>query len=296
MQFAIYVPIFGPFGDARMVSELARMTEQAGWDGFFIWDQLTGFGAENAEETGADNVVDTQVALTAIALATQHVRFGALITPLARRRPAKYAREALSLDRLSHGRLICGVGLGASPEEFEDLGDSGDAKVRAAMLDESLEVITGLWSQHPFSFSGQHYHVENALFLPAPVQKPRIPIWTAGTWPNKAPFRRAARWDGVFPMWAEAQGSEMMPPEEYARLIAFIKSERRSDAPFDVVCAGATPTDLHHANAIVKPYAEVGATWWVENVSPWGYGGIAPDGSWQVDAMRERITAGPPKP
>ena len=230
MKFGIDVPIFGPYGDARALIDLARDAEQAGWDGFFIWDQITGFGA--------DNVVDTQVALTAIAMSTERVRLGILITPLARRRPAKYAREALSIDHLSNGRLICGVGVGNSKEEFADLGDDEDAKTRAEMVEEALQVITGLWSQQPFSFEGKYYHIEDAKFLPKPVQQPRIPIWMGGTWPLKAPMRRAAQWDGVFPLWREQSPGKMMPPEEFVKLIAFIKSERNSDAPFDVIHGG----------------------------------------------------------
>src|SRR3954471_20708366 len=104
MKFGIDVPIFGPYGDVNVLVDLAQEAERAGWDGFFIWDQITGFGA--------DNVVDTQVALTAIAMSTEKFLLGSLITPLARRRPAKYAREALSIDQLSNGRLVCGVGVG----------------------------------------------------------------------------------------------------------------------------------------------------------------------------------------
>ena len=291
MKFGIDVPIFGPYGDPHIIIDLARETEQAGWDGFFIWDQITGYGA--------DNVVDTQVALAAIALNTEHIRFGSMITPLARRRPFKYAREALSLDRLSNGRLICGVGLGNSKEEFEDLGEGGDLKLRAEMLDESLEIINGLWSQQPYSFQGKHYQIENATFLPKPVQQPRIPIWVAGTWPLKGPFRRAARWDGVFPLWSEQSTEKMMPPEEFVKLIAFIQKQHQSNAlsnaPFDVVHGGHSPADPTQAAEIVRPYAEAGVTWWLETIDPWTFGGDTPAETWPLDAMRERIKQGPPK-
>jgi alkanesulfonate monooxygenase SsuD/methylene tetrahydromethanopterin reductase-like flavin-dependent oxidoreductase (luciferase family) len=284
MKFGIHVPIFGPYGDLQMLIDLARDAEQAGWDGFFIWDQITGFGA--------DNVVDTQVALAAIAMSTRQVKIGALVTPLARRRPAKYAREAMTLDQLSNGRLICGVSVGNSKEEFADLGDGEDAKTRAEMLEEALAVITGLWSQQPFSFEGKHYHIENANFLPKPVQQPRIPIWVGGTWPLKAPMRRAAQWDGIFPLWGE---ESPMPPEEFVKLIAFIKRERQSDAPFEVVHEAYSTNDPLKAAEIVRPYAEAGLTWWLENISPWSFGGDAPAETWPLEAMRERITQGPPK-
>lgn len=285
MKYGVYIPIFGPFGYGRVIIDIAREVEAAGWDGLFIWDQITGFGA--------DPVVDPQVALTAIALNTERIRFGILITPLARRRPHKYAREMMSLDTLSNGRLICGVGLGASSEEFEDLGEQADLKVRAAMLDEALEVVTGLWREPSFSFDGQYYHIQNSAFLPKPVQKPRIPIWTAGVWPGKAPFQRAARWDGVFPLWREGGLEGMMPPEEYPELIDHIFSQRQTDAPFDVVHGGKTPGNPEHAAEIVEPYAEAGVTWWMESISPWTYGGD--DQNWDTPAMRARINQGPPQ-
>jgi alkanesulfonate monooxygenase SsuD/methylene tetrahydromethanopterin reductase-like flavin-dependent oxidoreductase (luciferase family) len=279
--------MFGPFGDAQVLAELAKMAEDAGWDGFFIWDQITGF-------TENDTVTDCQVALAAMALNTQHIRFGALITPLARRRPQKYAREAMALDRLSGGRLVCGVGLGNSPEEFEDLGEPAGLANRAEMLDEALDVITGLWTGEVFNYSGKHYSVKNAAFKPTPLQTPRIPVWVAGVWPKvKAPFRRAARWDGVFPLWG-GEPSGDMPAEEYRKLIDFIRAERKSDAPFDVIHTATTP-DPAQAAEMLRPYTDAGVTWFLESVSPWSYGGIAEDRSWNVPPMRARIAAGPPK-
>ncbi len=287
MKFGVDVPNFGPYGDAQVLADLARAAEQAGWDGFFIWDQIT---------TGnPQNVADVQVALTAIALATQRIRFGAMITPLARRRPFKYARESAALDRLSNGRLICGVGLGGSKDEFDDLNEASDPKVLAALLDEGLTIVNGLWTGKPFSFHGMHHRVEQAQFLPTPVQSPRIPIWVAGTWAIKAPFRRAARWDGVFPLWRDQRFDNMMPADEFPKLIDFIQSQRTTDAPFDVAHWGITPGDADQAAGVVQPYADAGVTWWMENVSPWVYGGIAADGSWNTDAMRQRILQGPPK-
>ncbi len=287
MKFGVDVPVFGPYGDARVLADLAAAAEAAGWDGFFIWDQITGYTAEK--------VADVQVALAAIALATQRIRFGALITPLARRRPVKYAREAAALDRLSNGRLICGVGLGNSTEEFEDLGEPADLKQRAAMLDEALVIVNGLWTGKTFSFHGTHFTIRNATFQPPPVQQPRIPIWVAGTWPLKAPFRRAARWDGVFPLWKEQRFDNMMPAEEFPKLIEYVRSQRADDTPFEVAHWGISPGSPARAAAIAQAYARAGVTWWLENISPWPYGGIGTDDSWPVEAMRARIVQGPPK-
>ena len=105
MKFAIYVPNFGPFGNARVLADLAREAESAGWDGFFIWDHVIWSSPEEQP------VVEPWVALTAIAMATERIRIGPIITPLPRRRPWQVARQAASLDQLSGGRLILGVGV-----------------------------------------------------------------------------------------------------------------------------------------------------------------------------------------
>lgn len=186
MKFGIYLPNFGTYGDVRALANLARDAEQSGWDGFYIWDHIAG---EHMP------IVDPWVGLAAAALQTERIRIGTTVTPLPRRRPWKLARETVSLDHLSGGRLTLGVGIGLGQAEWNDLGEQTDLKQRGAMLDEGLQVLTGLWSGEPFSFSGQYYQVKEAHFLPKPVQQPRIPIWVGGFWPNKAPFRRAA-WAG----------------------------------------------------------------------------------------------------
>jgi alkanesulfonate monooxygenase SsuD/methylene tetrahydromethanopterin reductase-like flavin-dependent oxidoreductase (luciferase family) len=176
MQFGIHIPPFGPFSDLRALADFAAEAEQVGWDGFFLWDDVT----FNPPVT----LADPWIALAAIALRTQRVRIGPLVTPLPRRRPHKLAREVITLDHLSAGRLILGVGSGGGADEFDNLGEASDAKVRGSMLDEGLEVLSGLWSGEPYSFEGAHYHVKAAHFLPRPVQVPRVPIWVAVVWPS----------------------------------------------------------------------------------------------------------------
>ena len=161
VNFGIDLPTYGEFADPRLLASLAREAEDAGWDGFFLYDQV-------APERPLP-LVDPWIALTAVALATTRLRLGTLVTPLPRRRPWKLARETVSLDHLSGGRLILGVGLGVSPEEFDDLGEEADLRTRAAMLDEALIVLTGLWSGEPFSHQGTHYTVRAAQFLPPPA-------------------------------------------------------------------------------------------------------------------------------
>ncbi len=277
MRFAIDVPNFGAYADPRTLAALAREAEDAGWDGFFIWDHI--------QVGWPDPVADPWVALAAIAAATSRVRLGPLVTPVFRRNPWKLAREAVSLDYLSNGRLVLGVGLGDDIfTEITTFNGSLDNRVRAAMLDEGLAVLTGLWSGAPFSFAGSHYVVRETTFLPTPIQQPRIPIWVAGMWPNKPPFRRAARYDGVVPISTDIE--HPLPPDEVRALIIYIRSHRITDVPFDLVCSGETTADSVRAREIVAPYAEAGATWWLESVLPW---------KTSFADFRARVVAGPPR-
>jgi alkanesulfonate monooxygenase SsuD/methylene tetrahydromethanopterin reductase-like flavin-dependent oxidoreductase (luciferase family) len=273
MRFGIDLPTTGDYADVRLLAELAVEADRCGWDGFFVYDQV----ASEAPEP----LVDPWIALTAIALATNSLRLGTLVTPLARRRPWKVAREAATLDRLSSGRLVLGVGLGAGAAEFDDLGEAADPRQRAAMLDEGLAILAGLWQGEPFDFAGHHYSLRRAHFLPTPHQQPRIPIWVGGIWPNVAPMRRAARWDGVFPHFRDG----MMPPDELGQLVTFVMSERQRDTPFDVVLRNKIGDIAENREAaLVKEYAAAGLTWWL----------IGTECAPTVEAMAQRIRRGPP--
>jgi alkanesulfonate monooxygenase SsuD/methylene tetrahydromethanopterin reductase-like flavin-dependent oxidoreductase (luciferase family) len=218
-----------------------------------------------------------------------------MITPLARRRPWKLARETVSVDRLSNGRLILGVGLGDPVQwDFGFFGEVTDAKTRARRLDEGLDILTGLWSGQPFSYQGEQYSMKEVTFRPTPVQSPRIPIWVGGWWPNKLPLRRAARWDGVCPI--KRDGS--ITPAEWRELLGYIQKHRTNLTPFEAVHSGATPGEYtREAAALVESYAEAGVTWWIEPVDPWRFGWSF-EVAWAPEAtvlMRERIQQGPPK-
>lgn len=251
-----------------------------------------------------DEIADPWIALTAIVLRTERIKLGPMVTPLPRRRPWKLARETVTLDHLSGGRLILGVGIGDFAQEFANLGEAAEHSVRAAMLDEGLEVLTRLWSGEQFSHHGTFYHLDDARFEPTPLQQPRIPIWIGGSWPNKAPFRRAARWDGAFPQRPDLNFHEQLAPEAMAAVHDFVQSQRTSDAPFDLVHFGITPgRDRDADRATVAAYADVGVTWWVEHIvptrwrsweGPWPLIPGAGDG-WPLDEMRARILAGPPR-
>jgi alkanesulfonate monooxygenase SsuD/methylene tetrahydromethanopterin reductase-like flavin-dependent oxidoreductase (luciferase family) len=271
--YGVNVPNFGDYHNPRVLVELATSAEEAGWDGFFIWDHLE----------GEASFCDPTVALSAIALQTSHIRLGAMITPLPRRRPWKVAREMVSLDHLSGGRLIMGVGLGNPPTEYSKFGEEQDTRIRAKKLDESLDIIKGLWSGKSFSYDGKHYQLEDVTFNPKSVQEPRIPIWVGGFWPNRAPFQRAARYDGVYPA---ANWPDTLTPTHLRTIQEYIGRYRRTESPFDVVVGGSTPSDREKGAEIVDPWIRAGATWWSEDINGWR-------GS--LDEMKERIKQGPPR-
>jgi alkanesulfonate monooxygenase SsuD/methylene tetrahydromethanopterin reductase-like flavin-dependent oxidoreductase (luciferase family) len=194
LRFGLFFPQFDELADPARLAELAAVAEEAGWSGFFLWDHML------ARPGMA--VCDPWIAMAAIAAATREIRFGAMVTPLARRRPWVMARQAVALDLLSGGRLVIGVGLGDDGwKEFSSFGDAPDPRERRVLLDESLEVLRRLLSGQHVEFDGERLHVHSTPFLPRPVQDP-LPIWVAGRWPNRAPLARAARMQGCFPIFA----------------------------------------------------------------------------------------------
>ncbi|MBV8694707.1 MAG: LLM class flavin-dependent oxidoreductase [Chloroflexi bacterium] len=269
-----------PGGDLSTLIELASEAEDAGWDGVFYWDAIC------IEAAGL--MYDPWIVLAAMATRTTRIRIGAVLTPLSRRRPWKVARETVTLDHLSNGRLILPVGLGALDDGgFAKVGEATDRKVRAQLLDESLEILTGLWSGQPFSFHGQHYHVEEMTFLPPPVQSPRIPIWVVGVWPRMKSMQRALRYDGLLPNKMPDDGE--ITPADIQAMKTFIARERSSATPFDIVWEGETPGENHgQASDIVRPWAEAGATWWME--TRWGTWSSS-----REQQVRTRIRQGPPR-
>jgi len=276
MQYAFDLPNFGPYADPRVLADLAHLAEEAGWDGFFIWDHI--------QVSWPDAVGDPTVQLAAIAMATKRIKFGPMVTPLPRRHPWKLAREAMTLDNLSGGRFILGIGLGGNWfNELSTFGYPADDVVRAEILDEGLAVVAGLMSGEPFSFAGKHYTVTLTQFSPKPIQS-RIPIWIAGTWPRPRPFRRAARYDGVVPMSGDIE--QDLSTDDVRAIAAFIKQHRTSDRTFDIMRAGITAgKSKSEAADIVAPFIEAGATWWNEAPIPW---------KTSLEEVRTRILAGPP--
>ena len=281
MFYGIYTPNFGAETTPRLLADLAAEAEDFGWDGFFLWDHIVYSRKQKLP------LYDPWVTLAAIAMRTERLRIGTTVTPIARRHPWKLARETVTLDHLSGGRLILGVGVGDPDEDdYGTFNGPTDRKVRAAMLDEGLEILDGLWSGKPFGYQGQYYQVKKCTFLPTPVQTPRIPIWVGGFWPHKRPFRRAARWDGAFPL--NMGGPYTPPPDTLRDIRSYIEQHRQSQLPFDLVIMGVTPgNDLKAGRKRMAGYAGTGLTWWLESLYRWRN---------SIDAMRQRIRQGPPRP
>jgi alkanesulfonate monooxygenase SsuD/methylene tetrahydromethanopterin reductase-like flavin-dependent oxidoreductase (luciferase family) len=250
VRYAISAPNVGRPTD--LVS-LAKAAEDGGWDGFFLWDHLHFVRATQLD------IVDPWVTLGAIAQATERIRLGAMVTPLPRRRPWKLAKEITTLDHLSAGRVIVGVGLGSPPDdEFAAFGEPSADATRAGLLDEGLVVLDGCLRGGPFRHTGSAFDVD-VDFHPAPVQRPRPPIWVAATLPNRRPIERARRFDGVFPI---AVSGEPLRPGEIAALVADLDV-----APgFDVVAPWADGVPA-------VDYEAAGATWLID--SRW------PEGEWR---------------
>ncbi|MDP9336698.1 MAG: LLM class flavin-dependent oxidoreductase [Actinomycetota bacterium] len=251
MQHAIYLPPFGSFGDVHALVDLAGAAEDAGWDGFFLWDHI--------QYEAPVPLADAWVALSSIAASTSTIRLGPLVTPLPRRRPWKVAREAVTLDHLSRGRLVLGVGLGIPFwREFSSFaGEASNDAERARLLDDGIEIITRLWSGQPTTYRGERLSVRDAHFLPRPLQQPRIPIWSAALWPpaRPGPIRRAARCDGVFPFSGAA-----LTPAEAAQVRDVVARERGTDEPFDLCVWGFADQ--------AAAYSAAGVSWLIESAGP----------------------------
>lgn len=284
MRYGICVPNLGEFADPRQVAALARRAEDAGWDGFFVWDHVVFPHGDVVHE-----VADPWVLLTVVALATERIRFGPLVTAVARRRPGVLARQTTSLDRLSGGRLVFGAGLGFTlPAEFGTWGEPVRPREVAQRLDEGLEVLAGLWSGERVDFHGEQLTAADVTFRPTPLQRPRPPVWIGCNWPNRLPLRRAARWDGVVPMvFSPEDGSWRPTAAVVTEIVAAVGAERTGTGRFDVVITGRTPPDgPAAARDTVGPIAAAGATWWLEGFRPQ---------AGEYDAALRRIEAGPPR-
>ncbi len=229
----IFVAPFEELADAAVIARLAVRAEEAGFDGFFLWDHVDYRPPVSA-------LADPWITMAAIVMRTERLITGPLVTPLARRRPHQLARETVTLDRLSGGRLVFGAGLGSDNSgEFSKFGEESDARARAKLLDDGLDQLVAYW---------------NGEFEPRPLQQPRIPIWLAARWPNRKPVRRALKWDGVFPI-------DLPGPDELAELTSEVREARGDDDSFEIVVTNPAGTDP-------EPWEAAGATWCLTGFGP----------------------------
>lgn len=274
MRYGVNICTLGEFAEPARVLEVAQVAEAAGWEALVVWDHLAfAWGVPSA---------DPWVLLAAAAQATTRLRLGTAVTPLPRRRPAVVANAVATLDRLSSGRMILGVGAGGVPAEFAAFGEPADAGLRAQKLDEALEVIAALWEGRPVTYAGQHYTVEGVTLAPLPVQRPRVPIWVGGH--SRPAHRRAARWDGWIVGGDNERGEMTLAPDRLADQVAYVNRHRDRATPFDVAITGVStgPDDQ-----VSSRYEAAGATWWLEHIH--GRRG-------SLAALLSRIEAGPPRP
>ena len=219
---------FNALSDPRLLADLAAGAERGGWDGIFLWDHIVYSPPVSA-------VADPWVAMAAMAMTTQRILLGPMVTPPGRRRPQKLSREAVTLDHLSGGRVVLGLGLGADRHgELSPFGDPSDPKELARLLDDTLEKLPRWWSGE---------------LEPVPVQQPRIPIWLAGRYPNRRPLRRAADWEGYFVI-------DLPGPDALAEVAGELPGP-----PFELV------TDIEPGDD-PRPWADAGATWVLTSFGP----------------------------
>ncbi len=265
MRQGVFFPAFDGVADPRKLVTLAKAAEDAGWDGIFLWDHLLYAG-------GVTEIVEPYISMAAIATATTTIQFGAMVTPLNRRRPQVVARQAAALDLLSNGRLILGFGIGDDGEsgELSKFGEVTDAKERGRMLSEGLEVLTGLLSGDEVDHQGEHYRASGVTFRPTAARAGGIPIWLAARWPNRAPIRRAARYGGVFII-------QMKDAADVAVLRHQLIDDSADMEHFDVVVSGFIGDDP-------APWANVGVDWFLNWIGPYNM---------DFNEVREMIVEGP---
>lgn len=282
MRYGLILTNIGIYSDVRLLADLAHEAEEAGWDGFFLTDTIQMVGYEGSP------ICDPWIALAAVALQTERIKIGVRVAAPTRRRPWQLAGEAVTLDRLSNGRLILGVGAGDEHDRgFAIFGEEMDMKKRAKLLEESLDIMQGPWSGQPFSYNGEHYRVDEITLRPTPVQTPRIPIWVGWVWPRRKPMERAARWDGATPFAMHPDGTYApFTPEDIRQLKRFIDERRSEGPPYDIVIDGPIfeAAEDEEAWATLRAYAKAGATWSTQFVPP----------EFGVDELRAAIRQGPP--
>ncbi|HEY6480917.1 MAG TPA: LLM class flavin-dependent oxidoreductase [Streptosporangiaceae bacterium] len=278
LQRGIAIPNFGE--DPAELIQLGVDAEAAGFDGFFLWDHIV------FSNTGdGPPILDPWLVLAVIAARTSHIRLGTMITPVPRRRPWQLARQTATLDVLSGGRVILGVGIGSPAYgDFGIFGEPAGDRERAERLDEGLDVLAGLWTGEKFSYQGRHFTVDPVRFRPVPRQRPRIPVWVGGVLPARRPVARAARWDGMVPIRFADRRLVRPPASDIAAVRDQVTAARGSVSGFDLVVWAEVAEEPGEVAALARPYAEAGATWWIETAKP--------EPGW-LEQVTARVAAGP---
>ncbi len=263
-----------PYPNAGDAVEFAVIAEQHGWDGFFVWESVWG--------------IDAWVSLGGAAVRTKTINLGTMLSPLSRMRPWKVASEYITLDQLSGGRAILAVGLGATDTGFAEFGEETDIKVRAELMDEALEIISGLFKGQPFEYQGKHYKVESTQFFPPPNPL-RQTVWVVGLHGSKRSMSRVVKYQGLLPSVRDADGNwRELEPNDVEQMRDLVK-QQGCDENYDIVVEGTTPgNDKAKAREEIQKWQTAGATWWMESM-------------WQIqneadrrDLFQERLKQGPP--
>ncbi|MFC8301595.1 LLM class flavin-dependent oxidoreductase [Micromonospora orduensis] len=263
MRHGLEIPCGGGAVAVSTLVELGELAERAGWDGVFLEDYVVHYQGDDP------STYDPWLVLAVIASRTDRVRLGTTVTALPRRRPAKLAREVLTLDHLSAGRATVAVGVGDPGDRgLAAFGEPTELAVRAAMLDEGLDLLTGLLGGEPVHHRGVHYRADGVALRPPPVQSPRVPVWVGGSTQAGAVRRRAARADGIVPYkLTDTDGWSDFTADEVHDLVRALPPTRADGQPFDVAIGGRRRRpDERAERAHLHEVAAAGATWWLEYV------------------------------
>ncbi|OSC39762.1 LLM class flavin-dependent oxidoreductase [Mycobacterium decipiens] len=264
MRHGLYLPLFGALADPHVAVDVARCAEQSGWDGLFVWDHVL------TPVPGEWDIACPWIVMAAAAVVTSRIRLGPMVTPLPRRRVMKLARETVTLDRLSRGRLTLGLGAGGDiGREFSAFADCVDARQRAQVLEEGAAVLVSLWAGESVNHRGAVV-AENVRATPGPIQQPRIPVWFGTARTTGGPVERAARYDGVFTLGGTFERSARddtaikfgVDPARVARIAETVAGVRGTCDGFDIAVVAGPDDDLDGLRA-------AGATWAMQAFWPW---------------------------
>lgn len=267
MRHGLFLPPFDELADPHRLMDLAAAAEAAGWDGMFLWDHLD-------YPSPVREILDPYTCLAAIATVTSTLQIGPMVTPLTRRHVAVLARQVATLDILSGGRLVLGLGLGDDADigERSSFTEFQDSRARGRALGEGLETLTDLLSGREVTRSGEFYRVDGVKFEPAPLRPGGVPVWLAARWPHPAPLRRAAKYQGVVVI-------QLRDPDDVERLRDRLRAEGADLESFEIaVWAG----EIGARDA--EQWERAGVTWVLRSAGPFDI---------RFDEVVTQVSAGP---